>query len=88
MTNYIHRKEHKYLDLISIDKIERVKKIKNSYFFHSFSSVYANIRLEFDTIDITKLFYPYMSAIAGQTAGPNGLNFFEETHGFQRGNIG
>ena len=22
-----------------------------------------------------------MSAIAGQTAGPNGLNFFEETHG-------
>ena len=23
-----------------------------------------------------------MSAIAGQTAGPNGLTFFEETHGF------
>ena len=29
-----------------------------------------------------------MSDIAGQTAGPNGLTFFEETHGYPRGNIG
>ena len=29
-----------------------------------------------------------MSAIAGQTAGPNGLNFFEETHWYPRDKIG
>ena len=27
-------------------------------------------------------------AIAGQTAGPNRLNFFEETHGYPGGNKG
>ena len=26
--------------------------------------------------------YSYVIAIAGQTAGPNGLNFFEGTHGY------
>ena len=29
-----------------------------------------------------------MLAIAGQTAGPNGLNIFEETHGYPGGIIG
>ena len=31
--------------------------------------------------------YIYMLAIAGQTAGPNWLNFFEETLGYSGGNI-
>ena len=29
-----------------------------------------------------------MLAIAGKTAEPNGLNFFEGTHGYPGGNIG
>ena len=32
--------------------------------------------------------YICMSAIAGQTAGPNGLTFFEGTLEYPRGNIG
>ena len=28
-----------------------------------------------------------MLAIAGQTAAPNKLNFFEKTHGYPRGNL-
>ena len=36
-----------------------------------------------------KLFvHIYMSAIAGQTAGPNGLKCFEETHGYPKDTIG
>ena len=31
--------------------------------------------------------YIYMLAIAGQTAGPNWLNFFEETLGYSGVNI-
>ena len=30
----------------------------------------------------------YMSAMAGQTAGPNGLTFFKGTRGYPAGNIG
>ncbi len=32
--------------------------------------------------------YKYVAPIAGQTAGPNGLNFFVDTHGWQGGVIG
>ena len=32
--------------------------------------------------------YIYMLAIASQTAGPNGLNLYKETHGYPEGNIG
>ena len=32
--------------------------------------------------------YIYMSVIAGQTAGPKGLTFFEGTHGYPGGNVG
>ena len=37
---------------------------------------------------LTKLFaHINMSAIAGQTAGPNGLTFFEGTHEYPGGNV-
>ena len=38
--------------------------------------------------DIRLYIYIYMLPIAGQTAGPNGLTFFEGTHGYSGGNIG
>ena len=49
-----------------------------------------HFNLWFNIIYIIKLFaqiHVYMSAIAGQTGGPNGLKFFEGTYGYPKGKI-
>ena len=57
---------------------------------YSLTYIYTYIHTYIHTI---KLFayihiYMFMSAIAGLTAGPIGLTFFEETLEYPRGNIG
>ena len=44
--------------------------------------------LKFHLYNKTRHLYIYMSPIAGQTAGPIGLNFFGDTQGFQGGVLG
>ena len=50
------------------------------YIIKPFAHIYINMYICYINI------YMYMLAIADQTAGPNGLNFFEKAYGYPGGN--
>ena len=81
--------------MVSNNFIALINRNINFYLEKHLSLILINSMDKIVFIYIIKLFaymfiylYIYMSAIAGQTAGPNGLTFFERTLKYSGGNKG